>query len=84
MHLPWELDLALRVHSGMARAGADDTFVVGPPIAALEAVKLFVLSLKQNLGLSVNATKSQIFCQSAAARQQVAAWVEQECNRGPT
>ena len=57
-----ELDLALRVHSGMARAGADDTFVVGPPIAALEAVTLFVLSLKQNLGLSVNATKSQIFC----------------------
>ena len=73
----------MAVAGGIARAGADDVYVVAPVHVALPAMRKFAVRLRDRLGLTVNSkprpdgrpAKTQLYCPTEEAGRAAAQWV---------
>jgi hypothetical protein len=70
-----QMDAALRAKGGAAMGGADDIYPVGRAEDLLEAVEEFGVALRDKLGLTLAATKCEIYCQTASAATTARRWL---------
>ena len=64
-----QLDETVSAAGGMARAGWDDLYVVGPPLVVFPAMEVFWGQLEEHCGLECQGTKTVVYTRSGEVPQ---------------